>query len=256
MRAVDVCAVTSAVSVLAALAGAQNVLVNPSFEAPAAGGTFVTRGGDFGTGGGWGIGANIDHIGGLWAAAAGTQSVDLNGSTTGSVSQTFATTLGARYTIRYAVSENFFGVGNKTMQVKWGGDVIDDVVVIHDLARTALNMKWAYREVRRTATGNQSTLSFNSTTGAMAGSVGFGALYGPAIDDVSVIKSAACVGDLNNDGFVDDTDFQIFVVAYDILDCADPAMPPGCPSDLNSDGFVDDLDFQAFAVAYDTLICE
>ncbi len=246
----------SSAAVLASIAGAQNLLVNPSFEAPAAGGTFVTRGGDFGPGGGWGITANIDHIGGLWAAAAGAQSVDLNGSTTGSVSQTFATTPGARYAVRYAVSENFFGVGNKTMQVKWGSDVIDDVVVIHDLARTALNMKWAYREVRRTATGNQSTLTFASTTGAMAGSVGFGALYGPAIDDVSVVAVNACVGDLNNDGFVDDSDFQIFVVAYDILDCADPAMPARCPSDLNIDGFVDDLDFQLFAVAYDTLICE
>lgn len=72
---------------------------------------------------------------------------------------------------------------------------------------------------------------------------------------MSVIKSAACVCDLNSDGFVDDTDFQIFVVAYDILECADPAMPPACPSDLNRDGLVDDLDFQSFAVAYDQLLC-
>jgi hypothetical protein len=64
-----------------------------------------------------------------------------------------------------------------------------------------------------------------------------------------------CRGDLNHDGFVDDLDFQIFVVAYDILDCADASMPVGCPSDLNSDGFVDDADFQMFAVAYDELLC-
>jgi hypothetical protein len=54
---------------------------------------------------------------------------------------------------------------------------------------------------------------------------------------------------------VDDADFQLFAVAYDLLDCADPAMPAGCPADLNADGFVDDLDFQLFAVAYDQLIC-
>jgi hypothetical protein len=33
-------------------------------------------------------------------------------------------------------------------------------------------------------------------------------------------------------------------------------MPAQCPSDLNNDGFVDDQDFQLFVVAYDTLICE
>jgi hypothetical protein len=54
---------------------------------------------------------------------------------------------------------------------------------------------------------------------------------------------------------VDDLDFLIFVVAYDILDCADPSMPAGCPSDLNGDGVVDDLDFQVFVVAYNLLLC-
>jgi len=54
---------------------------------------------------------------------------------------------------------------------------------------------------------------------------------------------------------VDDGDFQIFVVAYNILDCADLAMPSGCPADLNGDGFVDDADFQGFVVAYNELVC-
>ncbi|MBX3378989.1 MAG: hypothetical protein KF805_02755 [Phycisphaeraceae bacterium] len=64
-----------------------------------------------------------------------------------------------------------------------------------------------------------------------------------------------CVGDLNNDGLVDDSDFVIFASAYDILDCSDVAMPPGCPADLNGDGLVDDLDFVIFAAAYDALLC-
>lgn len=64
-----------------------------------------------------------------------------------------------------------------------------------------------------------------------------------------------CPGDLNGDSVVDDADFQVFAVAYNILDCADPAMAAGCPSDLNSDGFVDDADFSLFAVAYDALLC-
>lgn len=73
--------------------------------------------------------------------------------------------------------------------------------------------------------------------------------------DIEIIANAACVGDLNNDNQVDDLDFQIFAVAYNILDCADAAMPMGCPADFNADAVVDDLDFQLFAVAYDQLLC-
>lgn len=64
-----------------------------------------------------------------------------------------------------------------------------------------------------------------------------------------------CSSDLNNDGMVEDADFSIFVVAYNLLDCADPAMPAGCPADLNTDGVVDDTDFTVFVVAYDALVC-
>lgn len=64
-----------------------------------------------------------------------------------------------------------------------------------------------------------------------------------------------CAANLVPDCGVDDLDFQVFAPAYNILDCADPAMPAGCPADLNKDGFVDDADFSIFAVAYDGLIC-
>jgi hypothetical protein len=74
------------------------------------------------------------------------------------------------------------------------------------------------------------------------------------IDDIALV-GADCLADLNTDGLVDDADFVIFVVAYDILDCTDAAMPAGCPADLNADGVVDDLDFQLFAVAYNELLC-
>ncbi|MBY0111216.1 MAG: hypothetical protein K2Y21_00235 [Phycisphaerales bacterium] len=64
-----------------------------------------------------------------------------------------------------------------------------------------------------------------------------------------------CPADLNDDTVVDDADFVIFAAAYNILDCADPAMPSGCPADLNADLFVDDADFVFFANAYDELLC-
>jgi len=73
--------------------------------------------------------------------------------------------------------------------------------------------------------------------------------------DVSDSPLLDCPADFNNDGQVDDADFTVFVVAYNILDCTDPTMPSNCPTDINQDGYVDDTDFTLFVVAYNELIC-
>ena len=64
-----------------------------------------------------------------------------------------------------------------------------------------------------------------------------------------------CVGDMNADSVVDDSDFQAFIFGYNTLVCSSSEMPPDCPADLNNDGFVDDADFQMFVVSYNELIC-
>lgn len=69
------------------------------------------------------------------------------------------------------------------------------------------------------------------------------------------VVAPPCPADLNGDTFVDDSDFVLFAVAYDILDCAAPAMPANCPADLNADGLVEDSDFVIFAAAYDAFLC-
>ncbi|MBX3388226.1 MAG: hypothetical protein KF691_02080 [Phycisphaeraceae bacterium] len=74
-------------------------------------------------------------------------------------------------------------------------------------------------------------------------------------DDLSFTLGAACPCDLNGDGLVEDSDFTLFVGAYNILDCADPSMPAGCPADFNHDGLVDDTDFTVFVGAYNALLC-
>lgn len=77
------------------------------------------------------------------------------------------------------------------------------------------------------------------------------------LDDASVFVGIGpgCPCDLNGDGLVDDLDFQVFVVAYDLVVCDDPSMPSGCPADFNGDNAVEDLDFQIFSVAYDAVLC-
>lgn len=68
------------------------------------------------------------------------------------------------------------------------------------------------------------------------------------------VNITTCPGDLNLDGFVNDSDFVVFVEAYNLLVC-DLAMPTGCPADLNDDDVVDDADFVLFVSAYNTLLC-
>ncbi len=61
------------------------------------------------------------------------------------------------------------------------------------------------------------------------------------------VAEATCVCDLNADGVVDDADFSMFVVSYDLLE--DPL------GDFNGDGFTDDADFVIFVGAYNELLC-
>ncbi|MBX3381036.1 MAG: hypothetical protein KF805_13160 [Phycisphaeraceae bacterium] len=69
------------------------------------------------------------------------------------------------------------------------------------------------------------------------------------------LQRPPCAADLNYDGLVDDSDFPIFVEAYNLLDCNDEAMPIFCPADLNQNGYVDDADFVLFVAAYNELLC-
>ncbi|MGH7245006.1 MAG: beta-propeller fold lactonase family protein [Phycisphaerales bacterium] len=77
----------------------------------------------------------------------------------------------------------------------------------------------------------------------------------PSMGSIAAYVPAVCPADLTGEGFVDDSDFVIFVQAYNILDCADGSMPIGCPADFNLDGLVDDSDFVIFVAAYNALVC-
>lgn len=111
---------------------------------------------------------------------------------------------------------------------------------------------WTPERVEPELIVNPVTLTVASVTGSAALQT---ENYFSTLDTAIVCSGAACPGDLNDDGFVDDADFVLFAAAYDLLDCEDPSMPPGCPADLNGDGFVDDTDFVLFVAAYDQLLC-
>jgi len=77
-----------------------------------------------------------------------------------------------------------------------------------------------------------------------------------ATSSIATVSVNTCPGDLNADGFVNDTDFGIFSTAYDTLMCNAASMPIGCLSDWNGDSVVDDADFQVFVGAYAAMVCE
>ena len=63
-------------------------------------------------------------------------------------------------------------------------------------------------------------------------------------DDLAAIKTAlgVCDADFNADGFLDFTDFDEFVVAFEAGEAS---------SDFNADGFIDFTDFDAFVAAFE-----
>lgn len=72
---------------------------------------------------------------------------------------------------------------------------------------------------------------------------------------VLTVKATCKPLDFTGDSIVNDADFAVFVGAYNLVACADPAMPAGCPADVTRDGIVDDVDFQFFVSAYNTVVC-
>jgi len=80
-------------------------------------------------------------------------------------------------------------------------------------------------------------------------------LCGNTTTEPATVALTCCPADLNNDLVIDDLDFQLFSLSYEVLVCGAPAMPVGCQADFNNSGFVDDADFVLFAMAYDALFC-
>jgi hypothetical protein len=143
-----------------------------------------------------------------------------------------------------------------TVPKGWGPVIVFDQPHVYDGG--PLVIKW--RGSGADADGGTSgDAAFNSSAAAGGGNATSTEATGSNGGGVAIIRLTylppGCAGDLNNDGFVDDSDFVLFANAYNLLLCSDPAMPAGCPADLTADAFVDDADFVIFAEAYNQLIC-
>jgi choice-of-anchor C domain-containing protein len=161
-------------------AQAQNLVLNGSFELPSLGGSALASYGPGSTAlTNWTIGGNgIDHIGGLWAAQNGSQSLDMNAIDAGSISQIIATTPGQLYDISFFIAANTGGGPvTKNLRADFGLDSFSTSFNSAGLSNTS--MGWSVRSFTAVATSNFTTISFTSLNP--------GSSAGAALDNVSVV---------------------------------------------------------------------
>ncbi|MGW0776819.1 choice-of-anchor C family protein [Streptomyces sp. NPDC002835] len=120
---------------------------------------------------------------GFWEAAEGDQSVDLNGRVAGTLSQTFTTEPGTRYTVTYSLAGNPGGEPTvKTGEVLIDGQNFQDFT-FNTTGKTFTNMGYVTRQFTFVANNPSTKLTFASST------VGFA---GPVLDDVKVEVCSSC----------------------------------------------------------------
>jgi len=168
-----------------AAAAPNTAFTNGSFETPKAregAWTSFPAGSDMGL---WNVGGGgVDLIDdGLFQAAEGSQSVDLNGQGPGSVSQTFTTEPGKQYTVTYSLSGT-----PAPLPIPMTGNALIDGQKFQDFTfdtsnNTPQNMGYVTHQFTFVANRASTTLKFASTTDSSS--------YGPIIDDVKV-KGCSC----------------------------------------------------------------
>ncbi len=160
-------------------------LVNASFESPNVSASFTSYNAGDTTLTGWIIGAaGVDHIGSYWVAQDGSQSIDLNGLNSGTLSQSFATVIGQTYFLTFFYANNPDGLANG-FPVESGTVSVDGVgnrlnqTVFHSGSTNAA-MDWTRFTGSFVADSLVTTLTF---TGGSTGA------YGLALDNVSVTEA-------------------------------------------------------------------
>jgi choice-of-anchor C domain-containing protein len=126
---------------------------------------------------GWTITGQIDYIGTYWQAADGSRSIDLNGTSAGSIEQVLATTPDYTYIIDFDMAGNPDG-GPTIKQLSLEAVGIGSQTFSFDITGwTKSNMGWNAEQWSFVATGNSTTLKFSSLVDGG---------WGPALDNVTV----------------------------------------------------------------------
>jgi choice-of-anchor C domain-containing protein len=171
-----------ALAVGAAGGGQAATVVNGSFETgpnPNGGLGFITLGTGDSSITGWTVtGGSIDYIGNYWTAQDGGRSIDLAGTSLGTLTQTLTDTVaGQLYEVNFWVSKNpDGGAATRTGTFSAGGQ---DFAFSYGLPNDRANMNWQLESFRFVASGTSTDLSFLADASA-------GCCFGPALDNVSI----------------------------------------------------------------------
>jgi choice-of-anchor C domain-containing protein len=164
------------------------LLANGGFEAPAIPMNSFIRYGTGSTIGPWRvIQGNVDLTGAnFWQAADGRQSLDLEGSDSGTVEQRLATRVGGCYTVTFALAGNPDGGPTvkrgfaRVVQQTIGHPTVQKNFIFNTAGKSRGNMGYVPQRYRFRAFAPSATLTFASTTGGG---------YGPVVDAVNVTQS-------------------------------------------------------------------
>ncbi|GAA2153048.1 hypothetical protein GCM10009844_36920 [Nocardioides koreensis] len=152
---------------------------NGSFEDPAIGSRFVSLGVGATMGAWTVVSGSVDLVhSSYWQPAAGSQSLDLNSCSPGRIAQTMAVEPGQRYRIAYSYAGNPETSDRlKKFHVEVDGAVVDRRT-FDTTGRTTQSMGWTSAVTAFVATGDRTTIAFQSD---QTGSCG-----GAALDDIVI----------------------------------------------------------------------
>ena len=157
-------------------------LVNGSFETgtnPNVGPGFITLATGSTDIDGWTVtGGSVDYIGSYWTAQEGSRSVDLAGTSLGTLSQMLTDTVaGQSYLVSFYVSKNpDGGAATRTGTFTAGSQSFN---FSYSTPNDRTNMNWELATYQFLATGTNTNLSFAADASA-------GCCFGPALDNVSI----------------------------------------------------------------------
>ena len=142
---------------------------------------------------GWTVEAgSVDWVGTYWPAQDGSMSIDMSGLDSGTLSQTFATTIGSNYTVSFYLSGNPAGPpAVKTLDLSATGGAVSSYS-FDASGNTLSNMNWTQETYAFLATATSTKLTFVSTTPRQ---------YGPAIDNVVVTEVVPTKDDCKHGGW-------------------------------------------------------
>lgn len=153
---------------------------NGSFESASVNpGSFVTLPNGSTAIDGWQVtSGNIDYVGSYWIASDSSRSLDLNGTISGSISQTFKTTKGAVYHLQFDMAGNT-DCGAVTMRLRLSAAGTSREFDFSTAGNNRQNMGWQKKSFEFVASDTLTTMTFTSLSSGICG---------PAIDNIRISK--------------------------------------------------------------------